>query len=445
MARDGETEEPAAVQSAWSHPAIRGLWGSRMSKAFAVDLLTLSLSWAATSLPDAAAALAIVNVPGRIAETLSSYLSGWLADRFSAPLLMTLGNLLLACVALCTGLFLRSHATLWALVAGAVLFRAVQPVSQTASRAALPRLVEDRNLPTVNAQMSSVNLLRQVGGTVLAGFLVALGLFHALLAATGLGLGAALLALLTPGLSLGPVRASQPPAGRSQAGLQDGFAIVWNVPALRYAALTAGGLNLGWSFFLAEYVLYARSVLHLGAPMVGLLGGLGTGGVALGIALGPRLMRQHLGLGLTAIAPILATGMALIAALPSPWTFGFGMAVLEFGESLAGQSLGLVRQRFAPKDRMGSVVGVLGLIGGVTVPVGFAVAGFIAVLLGSRTAIATGSALLLLSSWPALRLKDAVRHQGGSPAQAGSLRAHVAGSTVPEGIGPSGPLALMAP
>lgn len=408
MTEDGPGD---GVRGVWAYPSVRGLWLSRMTKAFGVDLLTLALSWAATSLPDAAIALTVVNVPGRIAETLSSYLSGWLADRFSPRALMTGSNLLLAVLAMGTGLFLRAHAVLWGLAAAAVLFRAVQPVSQTASRTVLPKLVRDRDLPTINAQLGSVNLVRQVGGTVLAGFLVALGLFHALLAAAVLALGASVFAAFTPGLSLTPVR----PDVQHRRRFTDGFALTWQIAALRYTALLASGINLGWSFFLAEYILYARATLHLTAPVVGLLAGFGTCGVLAGITIGPRVMRQHLAWSVVAVPLILAAGMGWMVAFPSPWTFGLGMVILELGESLAGQSLSLVRQRFAPKERMGSVVGALGFVGGVTVPVGFAVAGLLATAFGARLSIGAGALLLIGSMWPAMKLRAALSAGQSAP------------------------------
>ncbi len=179
-----------------TYPLARGVWAASLARGLGADVGSLVIRWAATSLPGAAAALAIINIPTVVAQLLSAYLSGWLADHGRPRALMIAGDAVTATVAVLMGVLLRQHVWLPALVLASVVVALVSAPSQAASMTVVPKLVERQDLPRINAAMSGAVMVRQVAGNVVAGILVGLGLVHAILAAGALALAAVAVAAI---------------------------------------------------------------------------------------------------------------------------------------------------------------------------------------------------------------------------------------------------------
>lgn len=384
-----------AKRTIWSiakrHPLVWRLWVSRFLTANADGIGQFSIQWLATTFPNPAIALGFANTFGSIGSILSSYIFGWLSDNFSPGILMVAGNVVGAVFTVSIGLLLRNLHSILLLLILVFLWNMFTAITRAASRSLVPQTVDKADLSTVNAWMGIIAPIQQFLAKGFAGILIATGLFHAFLAA-GIVMFLSVFTLMSP--KHYPKRVAMT---RKPTHLLSGLSIVWSSRPLRQMVMYTSVQNFGFSFFLGEYVLYLKQAAGLSATKIGLGLSIAAVGTALSLVMGPRLLKNYSRV-LTVVSPVfIAAGIAVVSLGGGMVALVFGLFLLELGSGFANQTVGLIRQRTAPLEFMGSATGALTLLHSILVPVAMALAGLIAIHYGTRVTMSIAWVVVLIS------------------------------------------------
>lgn len=313
-------------------------------------------------------------------------------------------------IAAWTGVLSMGQVLAVALVGGAS-----SVVFTTAYQVYLPTFVEEADLAQANAKLGGSAAAAQIGGPGIGGVIAELAG-----AATGMLADAVSYAVSFVCLTRTPVdrrrereTTEQPRALLAETA--DGLRFVSGDPLLRVIALFAAAANFGFSGLEAILVYFLVRTLHLASDVVGLtLAVLGVGGV-LGAALARPLARRF-GSARLAVRG-LAIGLPFALLIPLAHD-GLGLVYLFAGDLVAATTVGASNvmtitfaQAYVPPEMLGRVSSAVRTFAYCAMPVGAAIAGTLASVLGVRMAllaftlaIAASGAILVAS--PARHLRD---------------------------------------
>lgn len=323
---------------------------------------------------------------------LSSYLVGWLSDSSPPIILMVSGNLFGALFTIGMGLLLNRVHSLLLLLGLVMLWNSFTIITRAASRSIVPRTVDRTDLPSVNAWMGAIQPIQQFLAKGFAGVMIATGLFHAFLAAG--------IVMLVSTVPLATKHSWPKPVRRTTTSIHilSGMRVVWSMRRLRQMVVYTSVQNFGFSFFLAEYILYLKVTERLSAAQIGVALSIATLGAVLSLMLGPRLLQNRLQWVVVSSPLLIAAGIAIISAGGGlPELIG-GLLFLEFGSGFSNQTSALIRQRTVPIDMMGSASGALDMFHSFLVPLGMALAGLVAVRFGTGVTLTVSWVVVLLST-----------------------------------------------
>jgi Major Facilitator Superfamily len=236
-------------------------------------------------------------------------------------------------------------------------------VFQSASRAAVPALVDDRDLETANSTIGfGTNGAEAIGPFVAAALFPFIGVQGVLLVdAVSFGLSALLLTRL-PAL---PPERDEESSGSLLAGARVGLGYLWRARPVRVIALGFFAVVACNGIDDVALVLLAKDTFGAGDSAVGLLlGAVGVGllvGYVLLARFSPRLSMPVLlvvGFGVSSVGNLL-TGLAWAvgAAIVLQGVRGVGLAAMDVGSNT-------LIQRLVPASMLGRVFGNLyGAIG----------------------------------------------------------------------------------
>ncbi len=301
-----------------------------------------------------------ILLAGLLPTLVFSPLAGWLCDRCDRRALMV-GSELLSGLAVLGLIFARGPALTYGLLALQAAFGAVL---MPARQAAVPQLVERRELTRANALLQQLAGMVKIGGPFLAGLLLTVLEPQQAMAFD-------VLSFLLSGLLLSRLPALRPPAtkaphdaGRPETsgpGLLDALRRRPLLPFLFVAAFLAVALIMSYDVLGA---IYTRDVLLGDESLFGLLVGLiGGGMVAVTLAL-MALKRARDPLG------DLAVGLLLLACIPAALAAGAGAGpaaarwLAAGGCLLGGAGNGLLVVQMATLLQLLSPPGMLGRLGG---------------------------------------------------------------------------------
>lgn len=342
--------------------AFRSLWAARVISFTGDSLSLVALMLHVASATGQALAVSLLLLVGDFAPALLGPITGAISDRFDLRRVMVACELLQGALLLTLALVLPQLPVLLALVG----LRAVAgQVFQPASRAAVPALVEERELEVANSTLGfGTNAAEALGPLVAAALLPFVGIRGVLLIdAASFFLSALLLAFLPP-LPPAPGDAHGPsPSFLRQAWL--GLGYLWSTPAVRVIAL---GFCVVVAFNGVDdvaLVVLAKDTFRAGDSAVGLL----LGAVGVGLVCGYGLLTRYgprasmpvllvLGFAVSSVGNLL-TGLAwaVSAALAMQTVRGLGIAAMD----VASHTL---LQRVVPPGMQGRVFGNLyGVIG----------------------------------------------------------------------------------
>ncbi|HSO29524.1 MAG TPA: MFS transporter [Candidatus Sulfomarinibacteraceae bacterium] len=365
--------------------------------------------WLVLQLTNSPGLLGLIGAIAGLPTLFLAVLAGVLADRLDrrALLAWTYGTsaLLAAVLALLTttGLVVYWHVAVIALIGG-ILMTVQMPASQAIVSAAVDRASLGSAIALNSAQY---NLMRIIGPSI-AGLAIAAG-------GLALGFWANAVALLVVAaifarLPIAPARA----AGRLQAAiwgdLQDGVRHVAGEPILTTLVLLAAAPALFVLSYLTFLPVYARDILAIGAPGLGLL----TGSIGVGALSGALLMAslrpaggsgRLLLLGLLAMSISLTT-FALSTVVPVTC---LALAVLGASQVAYYSTTNTLIQVRVPARLRGRVHSLYVLTSIGLMPVGNLVAGAVAERTGVPPVLAVGGALTLVVAALAVILRPEFR------------------------------------
>lgn len=313
----------------WRHPNFMKLWAGSTISLFGSQITFLALPFTAVLVLHATVAQMGLLV---LADTLPALLIGLFAGvwvdrlhRRSVLIASDIGRVLLLgsipCVAL-LGLLRIDY-----LYAVAFLVGTLTLFFDTAYGAFLPAVVERQQLIDVNSKLEVSNLVAQIVGPALAGWLIQL-----LTAPIAIAVDAC--SFLFSAFSVFLVHVQEPPTEKRERShfwhdLVEGLRLVVRDPMLRPIAACAGTLNFFGGITDVVRVLYFVDVLHLGAAFFGIMFSIASGSALVGAVFNTWITRKF-GTGRTILlsALTLATGWLLIPLAGGPPASTIALIVL---------------------------------------------------------------------------------------------------------------------
>ncbi len=286
--------------------------------------------------------------------------------------------------------------SIWILYVGAFTVGMAETIYDTSAQSILPQVVSRDLLPRANARLYvAETVTNQFLGPPLGGVLAAVGAAAALATPAGLWL-VAVGALL---LMRGSFRVERVGRTTMRADIAEGLRFLWRHSVLRTLAIMTGVFNLASNAAFAVFVLYAvgpTSPMQLTEPQYGiLLTSLAIGSVA-GSFVAVRLERR---LGRARAIAVAMIGPALNMGVPALTTnpYAIGIAFFFGGAAIMIWNIIVVsfRQSATPDRLLGRVNSAYRLVGWGTMPIGAAIGGALAQLLGVTAVFAVMTAVVL--------------------------------------------------
>jgi MFS family permease len=334
--------------------------------------------------------------------------AGAIADRVDRRTAMLAANLvrsaLLAALVLAIVL---GFGSIVALYLAAFCIGIAETIYDTSAQSILPRLVQREQLSRANGRLNAAELTaNQFIGPPLGGFLVAASAVAALLTPAALWIAAVGVLLLVRGR----FRNRRLTRTSMRADIAEGLRFLWRVPVLRVLALLTGVFNFASNAMFAVFVLYAAgpsSAMGLTDPAYGLLLTTAAAGSLLGSFFADRIERR---LGRSRSLVLTVIGTALIIGTPALTSnpIVIGAAFFVGGATIVVWNVVTVslRQRITPDRLLGRVNSGYRLVAWGTMPLGAAVGGVLAQLVGLRATFAVLAVLTLIMLIVLRRLTD---------------------------------------
>ncbi|MCO1660776.1 MFS transporter [Pseudonocardia humida] len=382
-------------------PAYHRLWASTALSNLADGVLKVALPLIALGYTRSPPLIAGVAVAAALPWLLFALPAGALVDRLDRRRLMAGANALRAAVAGGLVLVLLLDAgSIQVLYVVALVAGTAETLHDTAAPSVLPQLVPSDQLPRANGRLFAVELTaNELVGPPLAGVLVALAVVAAPAAPALLwGVAAVLVPALGRSLPSGPPRRDR---GTWRADVAEGLRFLGRHRVLRAFTAMTGLFNLTSSATQAVLVLYAvgsASPMGLTEQGYGWLLGAWAAGCLLGSFLVERLQRalgRARAIGSAFLVAALAVGLPGLTA--HPVAVGAGFLVGGVGLVVANVATVSLRQRITPGPLAGRVHSAHRLVGFGAKPLGAALGGGLAELLGLRAVFLVMGGLALLA------------------------------------------------
>jgi MFS family permease len=329
--------------------------------------------------------------------------AGMLVDRFDRRQIMALGNGLRCAVALVLAILTVSQAlSIWALLAGVLLFGMGETLFDNATNAALPGVVSRAQLDRANGRIQTAQVtIDNFVATPIGGVLFAVAL------ALPLWLGAIgylvpiVLALLLPISAARPLQ--EPPgqkptsataardaeAGRGGEPVEAASATAVSArEAVRYLrhhrylrsmVLFTAVVGSAFSFAQAASILFFLDQQHVPAAAIGfvtagvgvgaLVGSLVASGLVARFGRGPVMLAANLGAGV---------GLGLVGLAPNVVTAVLAYSVAALAISVWNVPWGALRQQIVPPRIFGRVLGIIRMLTWGLFPIATVLGGWVA-------------------------------------------------------------------
>lgn len=351
-----------------------------------------------------ALAVALLLLVDDFVPAMMSPLTGVISDRFDRKRVMVICELVQGALVAAIALTLPPLPWLLALVAVRAV---VGQVFQSASRAAIPALVQDRDLESANSALGfGMNGSEVLGPLVAAALVPIIDVRGVLLVdAATFAVGAALLALL-PSLS----SAAPEPGAQSSflAEARAGLGYIWSIPTLRVIGLGFCGVVAFNGIDDVALVFLAKTLPYGGDAAAGAL----YAAVGIGLLVGYALLARFA--GYVRMTLLLLVGFAvssagnLLSGLAWSAAAAFAMQTVR-GVGISGMDVGsnTLVQRLVPSAMLGRVFGNLYGAIGIAAGLSYVFGGLVLQLTSPRlTFIIAGTGGLLVTFASALALRS---------------------------------------
>ncbi|MFT7841466.1 MFS transporter [Saccharothrix sp. BKS2] len=334
--------------------------------------------------------------------------AGAVVDRFDRRVIMLAANTtraaLLAALAGAVALDVAGIGLLYAIALGV---GAAEVLYDTCAHSLLPQVVARDRLPRANARLFAVELTaNEFLGPAAAGLLVAAGAVVAFTVPAALWLVAVGVLLAVRGA----FRVPRQQRTTLRADIAEGIRFLVRHRLLRALAAMVGVFNLASSATAAVFVLYAvgpGSAMGLTDRVFGLLLTTPAIGSLAGSLAAERLVARlgrarALGLGFTAGTLLLAAP----AVTTDPYAVAAAFVVAGFGIAVLNVVAISLRQQVTPDRLLGRVNSAYRMVAWGTMPLGAALGGALAHLVGLRALFAVATALALTALFGLLTVTD---------------------------------------
>ena len=392
------------------NPNFRLYWSGALLSNIGTWMQTLAQSWLVYQLTGSAFLLGAVSFLQGLPSLFLALVGGVLADRVERRRLMLVtqaAQMLLAM--LLAGLTLTGVVRVEQIMVIAFLSGLVNAINTPVRQGIISDLVPRSDLQNAIAVNSAQFQTSQLLGPAIAGVVVAtMGAGWAFLL-NGLSFGAVIVSLLL--LRLPPW---DPPKHKATmwSSAKEGLAFVFRHEVLGTLVLVAAvPALLGRPVQQSLLPVFAASVLHVGAPGLGLLMSANGAGALVGALLVATFGHARRR-GLIQLSSLIAYGVALVL-------FAFsGRLWLSFALLFAGSACSMVfsslnqtfLQSLAPDAMRGRVLSVLTLTTFGMIPLGSMLGGAAADQFGARAAVAAGGAICALLALTVLLTRPRLRH-----------------------------------
>ncbi|MDJ1136008.1 MFS transporter [Streptomyces iconiensis] len=368
------TEEPAARPRFGL--GFAAVCGGMFLANLASGISSVAFPWLATSVTDSALLISGVAMLLELPWLLASLPAGVFIDRTNHRWTLAVTHVFRALVATGVALAVAFGSTPLALIyTVAFLIGSATVVNENTSQVVIPRLVPSSLLERANGYLVMTDT---VGGLFigpwLGGLLLGSSLMLPFVFEGGLfGLAAALMVFVV----LAP-RNRDRPKRTVRAEMAEGLRYFWNHRQLRTLGLFLGLLNLSSAIAVSTQVLFAQTILGLGAAQFGLLFLAGGVGAMLGAWLTSTLERR---LGARRILLISLAGNAATSLAIGVASNAVVVAVAIAGGGMLSTIWNVLtvsyRQRIVPEEMMGRVNSIYRLLAWGPLPLGSVLGGLI--------------------------------------------------------------------
>jgi MFS family permease len=385
----------AARVPALTSPVYRRFLGGTFIGNVGSWMQATALGWLVLGLTNSPAALGLVSAIQTAPILFFSIFAGVLADRVDRRRLLVSMQLAAAGVALVLALLTTAGVVaFWHVVVLAFVAGTVTAVQTPSYQAVVSTLVDRTAIGSAVALNSAQFNLSRILGPAIAGAVIAAG---------GLQLafwGNTIALLLVAGILATLAVVSQPGLVRAEAtlwaNLMDGIRYVQRDRVMAVLVLLAAVPALFMLNYLVLLPVYARDVLEIGAPGLGLLSG-AIGAGALAGAVGLALLRPSggssrsmlLGLGIGSAALVVFSVSRFVPLSVA------ALAVLGACQVLYYATTNTLIQVLVPPRLRGRVISLYILTSWGVIPIGNLGAGAVAEHLGPTVALAGGGAITL--------------------------------------------------
>lgn len=384
--------------------AFRSLWFARTISFLGDATRMVALLLYTASSTGQALAVALLLLVDDFVPALMSPLIGVISDRFDRKRVMVICELVQGALVATIALTLPPLPWLIALVAARAV---VGQVFQSASRAAIPALVQDRDLESANSALGfGMNGSEVLGPLVAAALVPIIDVRGVLLIdAATFAVGAALLALLPSLSSAAPEPGAQ---GSFLAEARAGLGYIWSVPMLRVIGLGFCGVVAFNGIDDVALVFLAKTLPHGGDAAASAL----YAAVGIGLLVGYALLARYA--GFVRMTLLLLVGFAvssagnLLSGLAWSVAAAFTMQTVR-GVGISGMDVGTntLIQRLVPSAMLGRVFGNLYGAIGIAAGLSYVFGGLVLQFTSPRlTFIIAGTGGLLVTFASALALRS---------------------------------------
>jgi MFS family permease len=340
-----------------------------------------------------------VSVAASLPWLLCSLPVGVLVDRLDRRVVMLVANvvrsLITAIIVLCGTI---GFLNIWVLYVCGVAIGIAEVCYDTSSQSILPQIVATAQLQRANGHLYAAEVtLNNFVGSPLGGLLMGLGV------ALSFGVPAALWLLAAGGLLCirGRFRVVRTaPPQRMFSEIAEGLRFLMHHRVLRTLAVFTGVANMGNAAASAVFVLFAvgiQSPMKLTDSQYGLLLSAGAVGSLIGAVLSDQLINW---LGRSRALIFLTFFVAALIGVPAltsnVWVIGGIYVVAGCGISVWNVIVVSLRQAIVPPSLLGRLNSAYRLLAWGMIPVGSAIGGILAKMLGLRPLFAVMALLVLL-------------------------------------------------
>ncbi|WP_435582765.1 MFS transporter [Amycolatopsis thermoflava] len=392
--------------SLWFHSGFRLLWaGDTVSQAGTFVGITVLPLLAATVLSATPGEMGLLTAAENAAFLLIGLPAGVWVDRMKRRPLMLRADFARAALLLTIPLaWWAGRLTLAQLVVVALLVSVGTVFFDVAYQSYLPSLVGREHLVEGNAKLQASQSVAQVVGPGLGGGLTQLfGAANAVLA-TGAG-------YVASGLFLLRIRTPEPePEPHDGTPLRtqiaEGLRFVFGNPALRAIVLCTASGNFAGTIVISMQVLFLTRDLGLSPSGVGLVLAVASGGGILG-ALTAGFWTRVIGQARAIwLVPMTTWPLQLLLPLSQPgWSVALGvLGMVASGYGIVVYNVAQVsyRQAICPDRLMGRMNATVRFVVWGTMPLGGLAGGALGELIGVRSTVWTGCALMAVTMLPVL-------------------------------------------